>query len=385
MTPSPATRRTRAWWSPRRASRSTRAAPRSPPGSDPHDRVRVALATRPGHFGRATTLASGLRPSPAIAADGTVTVVWEGAHDKLRFARTSHGRFGPARTLAAGGSATVAAQPDGSSVVVFEAGAYISTATISASGQPGAAVRLGKGGFDHDSVRAAADGTLAACCITPVNTDPNVPPDTAPKVAVYRPVGGWRLISQVGGDEIATVFANASALVTGSVDVVTGGDAGVLGAPGIARAGADDVLGPPVRPAVAKPGRALAPDVTIDGSGRSVIVYQEKTRSQAFHREAPVYASIGSRQRLDSRQAYQPTVRPLGPGAIAVWQAPGARWGVAVERDGRFKRVAGPSGAGPQMHLGEDFNYAYGFATNGGFAVLTWVAADGSIRVSELR
>jgi hypothetical protein len=37
------------------------------------------------------------------------------------------------------------------------------------------------------------------------------------------------------------------------------------------------------------------------------------------------------------------------------------------------------------MHLGEDFNYAYDLAGNGDYAVLAWVAADGSIRLSELR
>ena len=53
---------------------------------------------------------------------------------------------------------------------------------------------LGKGGFGHDSVRAAPDGTLAACCIQPVNNDPSVPPDTVTKVAVYRSASGWRLV-----------------------------------------------------------------------------------------------------------------------------------------------------------------------------------------------
>jgi hypothetical protein len=37
------------------------------------------------------------------------------------------------------------------------------------------------------------------------------------------------------------------------------------------------------------------------------------------------------------------------------------------------------------MHLGEDFNYAYDLAAGGNHAVLTWIAADGSVRVSELR
>jgi hypothetical protein len=370
---------------------------------DTHGRVRVAIATRPGHFGAATTLASrGLRPATAIGPDGTITVVWQGAHGTLRFARRAArgARFAASAPLAARGSkrgddsARVAAQPDGSAVVVYESADNVRTVTISPAGTPGAAVTLGKGGFGHDSVRAAPDGTLAACCIQPVNRDPSIPPDTATKVAVYRSAGGWRLVSAAaaGKDDIETVFGTASALVLGTTRVLQGGDAGVLGVPGLARAGADDVVAAPLRAPVTHSNHGLAPDVTIDGSGRSVLVFQEKTKPQAFQRTAPVYASVApsgattfpTRRRLDGRQAYQPTIRPLGPGAIAAWQAPGSRWGVAIERDGRFRHAPTPSGPGPAIHLGEDFNYAYDLATSGDHAVLAWIAADGSVRLSEL-
>ena len=371
---------------------------------DTHGRVRVAVAMRAGQFGRATTLASsGLRPAPAIGPDGTISVVWRGNGGTLRFARRAAGgaRFGAAVPLAARGNkrgddlGNVAAEPDGSAVVVYESGENVRAVTISAAGTPGPAVTLGKGGFDHDSVRAAPDGTLAACCIQPVNDDPSVPQDTATKVAVYRPAGGWRLVSAaaVGKDDIETVFASASALVLGSTDVSVGGDAGVLGVPGLARAGADDVVAAPLRAAVTRRSRGLAPDVTVDGSGRSVLVFQEKTKPRAFERTAPVYASVAadgatafaSRSRLDAREAYQPTVRPLGPGAIAAWQLPGSRWGVAIERDGRFHRAPAPRGPGPALHLGEDFNYNHDLAAAGDYAVMAWVAADGSIRLAELR
>jgi len=370
---------------------------------DTHGRVRAAVATRPGRFGVATTLARrGLRPAPAIGPDGTITVVWQGDHGTLRFARRAarRARFEASVRLAARGtkrgddSARVAAEPDGSAVVVYESGDNVRTVTISSSGTPGAPATLGPGGFGHDSVRTAPDGTLAACCIQPVNNDPSVPPDTATKVAVYRSAGGWRLVAAaaVGKVEIETVFASASALVLGTTQVVQGGDAGVLGVPGLARAEADDVVGPPLRAPVEHPGHGLAPDVTIDGSGRSVLVFQEKTKPRAFTRTAPVFASVAAggattfpgRSRLDGREAYQPTVRPLGPGAIAAWQRPGSRWGVAIERDGRFHRAPAPRGPGPALHLGEDFNYAYDLATSGDYAVLAWVAADGSVRVGEL-
>jgi hypothetical protein len=56
-----------------------------------------------------------------------------------------------------------------------------------------------------------------------------------------------------------------------------------------------------------------------------------------------------------------------------------------VERGGRFKRASAPSGPGPKQYLGEDFNYAYDLAANGRYAVLTWISADGAVRVSELK
>jgi hypothetical protein len=253
---------------------------------------------------------------------------------------------------------------------------------ISPAGRPSAPVRLGTGGFDHDSVRAAPDGTLAACCLAPVNDDPNVPPDTATKVAVFRPAAGWSIVPEVGDDDIETVFATAADLILGTLQVHHSGDAGETGVPGLAHAGSAPQHAP-----VDNAGSGLAPNVTIDGSGRGVLVYQEKAKPAAFSRTAPVYALVPPavhRTRLDAARGYEPAVLPLATGALAVWQRPKARWGAALETNGRFHRIAGPTGPGPTT-IGEDFNYNRGFQTAGAYAVLTWIAADGSVRVSELR
>jgi hypothetical protein len=166
---------------------------------DTHSRARVAVADEPGRFGAAHTLATrALRPVVAVAPDGTVTAVWERG-GTLRFARRAGGRFGRQARLAPRGSkrgdasAHVAAQPDGSVVVAYESGDSVRAVTLSPAGRPGAPVTLGKGEFGRDSVRAAPDGTLTACCLVPVNNDPSVPQDTALKVLVYR--GGWRIVS----------------------------------------------------------------------------------------------------------------------------------------------------------------------------------------------
>lgn len=247
--------------------------------------------------------------------------------------------------------------------------------TISPAGVPAAPVTVGRGGFGRDTVRAAPDGTLAACCVHPVVSDPNVPPDTTTRLALHRPGAGWSLVplGALGeADAVETVYATQTDL---------------------ARAGAGGILGAPLRAPVDSPGRGLSAHVTIDGSGRSVLLFQEKARPQAFSRTAPVYATVApanatalprARQRLTAAQGYEPAVRPLGPGAIGVWQAPRRRWGVAIERDGVFRPAPAPPGPGPSG-LGEDFAYAYDLQAAGTHAVLAWVAADGSVRVSELR
>ncbi len=378
---------------------------------DLRDRVRAAVADRAGHFGAAVTLsARGLQPTAAITPDGTVTAIWTDATGTLRYARRRAGRsFGPAARLVARGSkqedssAKAAGEPDGSVVVVYESpfrgpgGQYVErlrAMRLSAAGHPGAPTELGRGSFGRDSTRIAADGTLVACCVQPALTSPDQPPATASMIAVFRPGVGWKLISvaALGMDAIETIFATKSELALGTLRVEQGGDAGVLGIPGVARAGADGSLAAALRAPIRRKDRGLAPNVTIDGSGRSVLLFQEKTKAQAFSRDAPVYASVGApdaaslpvRQRLDARLAYEPAVRPYGQGAIGVWQAPGQRWKVAIETAGTFHPIPGPSGPGPST-LGEDFNLAYDLETNGAHAVLAWGAGDGSIRVSELK
>ena len=352
---------------------------------DTKDRVRVSVATRPGRFAPATTLAkSGLRPSAAIAPDGTVTVVWEQGVG-LRFARATKGKFGRSKVLAPrtgkqeDSSAKAAAQRDGSVVVVYESDADVRTVTLSPKGKPTKPVTLGEGSFGHDSVRVAPDGTLAVCCLAA--------PNTPPSVAVYR--GEWQILAVPDlreNDEIETVYANATSLILGLIDVHSAGDLGPTGIPGSRVTGENNVFLAPVWAKVSKPTRGLEPGVAIDRDGHSVLVYQEKTGPQAFSRAAPVYASVagGAGKKLTAKQAYFPTVRPLGSGALVIWQEPGGKWGMAIERKKRFTAAPVPSGPGPDTGLGEDFHHAFDLAANGTHAVLTWVAADGSIRVSEL-
>ncbi len=363
-------------------------------------RVQVAAAGPRGRFEKPITMGIGLRPSVAVAPDGTQVVVWS-ASGGLLFARRAPGhRFSTARRLlASGGTASddspkLAAQPDGSTVVVYESRAGLSTVTISPAGRPGARRTLGPGAMKRDSFRAAPDGQAAVCCLTPPAAAAPPPPAQAPAapapVAVYAPAGGWSVLTPPLAPRtvVETVGPGAGAVALGTIDVLGGGEAGDQGVPGLMRLGPGAAFAPIKTGPVKAPKRALGPVVAIDGSGRDVLVYQEKDRPAAFSRDAPAYAVVsapgspfGARQVLDRGRVHQPAVSAYRDGAVAAWQAPGNRWRVSVERDGRFKRAEAPAGPGPS-NVGEDFHYSHDMAANGRYVVLTWTALDGSVRAS---
>ncbi len=370
---------------------------------DAAEHVRVVVADRPGHFEAAQTLGRGLRPNVAVAADGTATVVWTAGSQHtniLTFSqRKPHHRFAAPRRLiiatAPGGNddARLAVQRDGSVVVAFDSRNVIWALRISEAGTPGAVARLDTGRFDHDSVRANPDGTLAVCCL---DTTPPAPHtfDHPTGIAVFRPGAGWRTLAPaVSADtNIETVAANRTTLVAGLIAVHTGGDAGALGVPGLlSTTGPANVFGPLLPAFVDMPSRGLQPVVAIDGSGGSVLLYQNKLGPEAFTRTAPIWSVIAApsatrtppRKPVYAGAGYHPAVRPLGRGAIAAWQDPNERWHVALEAGGVFAPAPAPSGAGPTIY-GEDFNYDRDLATAGGYAVLAWTATAGRIRVSEI-
>lgn len=368
--------------------------------------VRVVSASADGHFGKPATLGKGLRPAVAIAASGTQTVVWTSG-TTLRFARRTPGHpfSSPAQLVAPGSKigddeAKVAAQPGGGTLVVYEnadrdaRGTYttrLRSVLISAKGQVGAIQELGTGFVDHDSFRASPSGQAAICCVGPtVQTPPplfgSVPYTT---VASYVPGSGWSAIAPPLGptDTIETVAPSGGDVALGMITVHRRGDAGTLGVPALLRHDAGGTFAPAVTAPVVSASRAFGPVVAIDGSGRSVLVYQEKSHSTPFSRSAPIYAvsakpggAPGARQVLDTSEAYLPLLRSYRDGAIAAWEAPGHRWHVSIERGGTFKPAAAPAG-GPST-VGEDFAYSRDLATGGRYAVLCWTAIDGSIRAS---
>lgn len=306
--------------------------------------VRVVVGDGHGRFGRPLTLESGLRPAVAVGPAGAVVVAWS-QDGHLRFARRASGktRFSAPASLVAGAQrdfVQLAARLDARTVVLFEhrsrdaSGQFqttLETVQLSRNGRPGAVKELGSGAIARDDFTAGPGGQVAACCLTAP-----APAATTSAVVAFAPDRGW------------------------------------------------STFGTPVVAPVASARRAFAPRVAIDGSGRSVLLYQEKDAPAAFSRSAPLYAvtsTSAARQTLTVAVVLNPMVLAYRGGAIAAWQAPGHRWGVALERHGRFSPAPVPRGAGPSQ-MGEDFLYSRALATGGPYAALVWTAHDGSIRVS---
>lgn len=373
---------------------------------DSRQRIRAAIGGPRGRFGRAASFGKGFRPGASIAADGRVVVVWS-TSGELRYARTTaRGRFTPPRRLVARTSRAgddhpeVVGQPDGSTLVVYEnsfrdsAGRFrtrMRSLVITRAGRVSRVLEIGRGAIHRDGFRAAANGQAAFCCLeTPNAAQP--PFYTTPlrsTVASWAPGRAWSSVAAplAQNVDVQTVGPNRGAVAVGVTAATRGGESVTLGVPGLVRIGVGNALSPARPVPVVRATRAFGPVVTIDGSSRDVVVYQEKTRSRAFSRNAPIYAvaadagaAFGARQRLDAADAYQPHVRPYRSGAIVAWQS-GDRWGVSIERDGRFRRAPAPVGPGPSG-VGEDFHFNRDLATRARYAVLAWTARDASVRIS---
>jgi hypothetical protein len=213
-------------------------------------------------------------------------------------------------------------------------------------------------------------------------------------VVATRPHGGpFSAPVELGGDPAGeprvAIGADGRALIA-ATQIRSRGDAGVFGNPVVAGVSATGALGAPFGPALANPKRAFAPSAALTSEGRSVLVFQLKTKSQPFVQEAPVRAvaiaadgTVGELQTLTSGRAKEPVVMGLSGGRVlALWSG---RRGVdarLAEPDGIFKTTAAPKGPPPAPFHSNPTNRD--LRTAGRYAIFTWARA-GRVRVTARR
>jgi len=351
--------------------------------------------------------------SVAAAPGGAFLLAWGDSDGLHAVVRTKAGRAIVRRRYASGPSSQinglqVAADPQGGWVLaqrVFPHGAKkdrlygVRTLSLDRAGRRlGAVQDLGPGEFGVDAretqaLAVAPDGraVLTFRRELPLGNPFGLP---APVVVATRPHGGaFGAPVELGGDAAAdprvAIGADGRTLIA-ATQIRSRGDAGVFGNPVVAGVGATGTLGAPFGPALANPKRAFAPSAALTSAGRSVLVFQLKTKSQPFSTEAPVRAvaiaadgSLGALQTLTSGRAKEPVVIALSGGrALTMWSG---RRGIDARLagpDGIFRTTAAPKGPPPSPFHSNPTNRD--LRTAGRYAIFTW-ARDGRVRVTVRR
>lgn len=365
-------------------------------------RVGVALARRAGRFGRPMDLGRGIRPAVALA-NGRATVVWANGRG-LYFSRAgAAGHFSAPRRLAApiatvgnGGDddPQMITQPDGSVIVVIVSSfadatgkyrARLRAVTISPSGQAGPARDLGS--FTGMSAGTGPGGRAVVCCVgRPLPVGSVVNDYGARAAQVFTPGVGWQLrYLPLTLWSVQSAAVGDGPLAFGTMDLERHGSWIVPASPGVIVSPAIDVFGPSLKAGLIGPTtRGQNPAVAIDAAGHVALAYQEKTSARAGSR-APVWATttdasagpLAKPVQLDADRAFPPRVLAYRDGALVAWAVNKVRWGLAVERDGRFRPAAAPPGR--PSDIGND---SRDLAVAGRYAGLAWIEPDGSVRAS---
>jgi hypothetical protein len=351
--------------------------------------------------------------SVAAAPGGAFLLAWEDGDGLHAVVRTKAGRAIVRRRYDSGPSSAingvqVAADPQGGWVLaqrVFPHGAKkdrlygVRTLSLDRAGrQLGAVQELGAGEFGVDArqtqaLAVAPDGraVLTFRREQPLGNPFGLP---APVVVATRPHGGtFGAPVELGGDpadEPRVAIGDDGRTLISATQIRSRGDAGVFGNPIVAGVSVAGAVGAPFGPALANPRRAFAPSVALTSGGRGVLVFQLKTKSQPFSKEAPVRAvaiaadgSLGSLQTLTSGQAKEPVVAELGGGrALTMWSG---RRGIDARlagADGIFRTTAAPKGPPPSPFHSNPTNRDLQAA--GRYAIFTWARA-GRVRVTVRR
>jgi hypothetical protein len=372
----------------------------------------LATGSRSGRFGAARVIErSGVRDcSIAAAPGGAFLLAWEDS-DGLRAAvRTKAGRAIVRRRFDSGpvseiNGVQVAADPQGGWVLaqrVFPHGPRkdrlygVRALSLDPAGRRlGAVQDLGPGDFGIDArptqaLAVAPDGRA----VLTFRREAAAFDARAPVVVATRPHGGvFGTPIELAGDPAAdprVAIGEDGRTLIAATQIQSRGDAGVFGSPVVADVTPAGLSATPFGPLLANPKRAFAPTVVPTSNGRSVLVFQLKTRAEAFATEAPVRAvaitadgTIGRLQTLTSGRAKEPVAMGLSGGrALTIWSGRRGLDARLAGPDGIFRKSAPPQGPPPTPFHTNSTNRD--LRTAGRYAILTW-ARDGRVRVTVRR
>jgi hypothetical protein len=372
----------------------------------------LATGSGSGRFGAAHVVErTGARDySIAAAAGGAVLLAWEDGDGLHAAVRTRAGRALVERRYDSGppsaiNGVQVAADPQGGWVLaqrVFPHGSRrarlygVRTLSLDRAGrQLGPVQDLGAGSFGIDArptqaLAVAPDGRA----VLTFRREAAAFDASKPVIVATRPHGGTfgapvALAGDPAGDPRVAIGEDGRTLIA-ATQIRSRGDAGVFGNPVVAAVSPSGALGAPFGPVLRNPRRAFAPIAVPTAEGRSVLVFQLKTRSEPFVTEAPVRAvaigaggRLGRLQTLTSGRAKEPVAMALSRGrALVVWSGRRGLDARLAGADGTFRRTAPPTGPPPSPFHFNSTNRD--LRTAGRYAIFTW-AREGRVRVTVRR
>lgn len=372
----------------------------------------LATGSRSGRFGAARVIERrGVRDySIAAAPGGAFLLAWEDSDGLHAAVRTKAGRAIVRRRYDSGPSSEingvqVAADPQGGWVIaqlVFPHGPRrdrlygVRALSLDPAGRRlGPVQNLGAGEFGIDArptqaLAVAPDGRA----VLAFHREAAAFDAPEPVVVATRPhgaaFGAPVALSGAAADEPRVSIGEDGRTLIAATQIASRGDAGVFGDPVIADVSPAGALGAPFGPALANPRRAFAPTAVPTSRGRGVLVFQLKTKPEAFATEAPVRAvairadgTLGALQTLTTGRAKEPVAAALSGGRVlTIWSGRRGLDARLAGPSGTFKKSAPPKGPPPMPFHTNSTNRD--LRTAGRYAIFTW-ARDGRVRVTVRR
>jgi hypothetical protein len=374
----------------------------------------VRLGDRRGRFGAPQALPRRSYPGKAaIADDGTAVIVWAQPGQVRATFRHPGGRFGRSVLIGriAGGDnaaiddVAVGLDASGRSGVVAWTDFHSRKLTMASVRAIDA--RAGRPAGDARQVDSAdymrlgdlavnRSGQVALSWVASSAEESRIGVVTGGRAGFSEPA----TVSAAGEavDDPQAAIDPSGAVAVAYTSVTRSGDAGARGVPVVrVRPAGASAFGPGLRVAATQPGRLFGPLVAFAGSGRAVLLYQEKTHIAGFSRAAPLRevaasadgTALGTPATVGRVEIARPRIASLQGGRVlGLWQigerAPAPLAGALSDATGAFRATDPPPG---RIDPFSDASGNRALAAAGRYAAFIWGGGGdhGFVRVSVRR